>query len=126
MKRRDRSLLFSLRRLAVYLHLFVLLCLCGCARYATRSVVLPLPNREVIALEPDDIVRIMRRAGFEEKEILKLGTALRNYIATQGAAQIRIGDRTEAIFGVSGGYVHVSGYRRGGFVYDVQRGAVFN
>lgn len=80
----------------------------------------PLPNREVADLSADAVVAIMTRAGFGSEDILELGPALRNSIAAIGAAQIRLGSKTEALFAVIGDNLHVSSRRRGSFVYDLK------
>jgi hypothetical protein len=80
----------------------------------------PLPNRDVAALTPRDIITAMARAGFEKETILELGPRLRNYLAETGAAGIRIGAKTEALFAVIGQNLHVSSRRRGSFVYDLK------
>lgn len=80
----------------------------------------PLPNHEVADLSPDAVVAIMTRAGFSADNILDLGPALRNSIAATGAAQIRLGSKTEALFAVVGDNLHVSSRRRGSFVYDLK------
>ena len=83
--------------------------------------VVGLSNRDVAALSSDDIVRIMRRAGFSDEQILKLGTELRNALLTSGAAQIKKG-QVEAIYAVHGEYVFITTRLRGSFVYDLRRG----
>ena len=82
----------------------------------------PLPNHEVAALDSDDIVRIMKRAGFSDEQILEHGTELRNTLATSGAVQIRIGEYVEAIFAVSARYLHITTRLRGSFMYDFETG----
>jgi len=83
--------------------------------------VTPVPNRDVAALTADDVVLVMRRAGFTDDELLKLGPALRNAIATNGAARIRYGKKTEALVAVVGDFLHVSSRRRGSFIYDLKK-----
>ncbi len=92
----------------------------GCAGDPAGRV-MALPNAQVTALTADDVVRVMQRAGFSDQQILDLGTDLRNCIASCGAAQIRVGDKTEAIFAVNGKYLHASSRRRGSFIYDLEK-----
>ena len=83
--------------------------------------VVGLSNRDVAALSSDDVVRIMRRAGFSDEQILKLGTDVRNTLLTSGAAQIKKG-QVEAIFAVHGEYIFITTRLRGSFIYDLRRG----
>jgi hypothetical protein len=92
----------------------------GCAAIGTQ--VLPVNNREVAALNAEDTVRVMLRAGFSESQILQLGTDLRNELARSGAAQINVGDKVEAIFAVDSDYLYVTSRLRGSFIYDLEQG----
>ncbi len=100
----------------------LLLSLVGCTHL--RQAVTPLANRQVAALDADAIVQMMQRAGFSDEQILGLGTDLRNSLAAHGAAQIRVRDKTEAIFAVHAPYIHVSSRQRGTFIYDVEKGEI--
>ena len=92
----------------------------GCAHTgAYRQRVSGFPGRKPCALCADDVVRIMRRAGFEDSEILEYGPGFRNRIATVGGARIRVGTSLEAIFAVTGDRVQVSSRRTGTFAYDL-------
>jgi len=106
------------RLLAVGLGLLPPALLVGCPS-ADREVEV-LPNQAVAALSADDVVRVMRRAGFSGQEILELGTDLRNGLATMGAVQVRMGQKVEAIFAVDGTYLHGTSRRRGSFIYDLK------
>jgi len=92
----------------------------GCA--GSGAQVVALNNTEVAALTADDVVRIMRRAGFSDQQVLDLGTDLRNTLASSGAAQIRVGEKVESIFAVSGRWLHASSRSRGSFIYDLEKG----
>ena len=70
-------------------------------------------------LSADDVVRVMWRAGFSDDQVLELGTDLRNSLAYTGAAQIVIGERVEAVFGMDGDYLYVASRMRGSFIYDL-------
>lgn len=95
----------------------------GCAQKKVSLV--PLATPRVMALEADDIVRLMLYAGFERDDILEYGTALRNGLATHGAAQMRSNNRVKAVFAVlQEGMVHVSTVGRGNFAYNVQEDCV--
>ena len=96
------------------------LILAGCANTQTR--VDPLPSHQVVALSSDNIVHVMRRAGFSDEQILEFGTDVRNGLASSGAAQVRVGDKVEAIFAVEGQYLHGTSRLRGSFIYDLSTG----
>jgi hypothetical protein len=99
----------------------------GCARTGTGIRVIPLSNRSVLALSPDDVVEIMRRAGFSDGQILEFGTDLRNGLAESGAVQIKIGKKVEAVFAINlseSNCVYISTRLRGNFIYDVDSGWV--
>ncbi len=89
----------------------------GCSQ--TRPQLMPLNNSEVAALKAEDIGCLMLRAGLPSDQILEQGADLRDALAQQGAAQIRLGTRTEAIFAVHLPYIHVSTRQRGTFIYHV-------
>ena len=84
--------------------------------------VTPLSNQDVVALSADDIIRIMRRAGFSDEQILQLGTDVRNALLLSGAAQVRLKDKVEVIFAVHDDYVFITTRLRGHFIYDVKAG----
>jgi hypothetical protein len=95
---------------------------CSRSRLPTRGTeVVALPNRQVVELNSDDVVKVMLRSGFPDEAVLELGTDLRNALAVQGSARIRIGKRTEALFAVVGDYLHVSSRTRGSFIYDLEK-----
>jgi hypothetical protein len=100
----------------------------GCAHSRSTGIrVIPLSNRSVLALNPDDVVEIMRRAGFSDAQILEYGTDLRNGLAESGAVQIKIGKKVEAVFAVNlseSNCVYISTRLRGNFIYDVDAGWV--
>jgi hypothetical protein len=76
-------------------------------------------GREVVRLNPDDVVRIMQRVGFSDDQILDLGPDLYNALLLSGAAEVFYGKRTEMIFIVSNRQVQIQSHSRGTFVYDV-------
>jgi len=100
----------------------------GCARSSSTGIqVIPLSNRSVLALSPDDVVEVMRRAGFSDGQILEYGTNLRNGLAESGAVQIKIGKKVEAVFAINlseSNCVYISTRLRGNFIYDVDAGWV--
>ena len=97
----------------------------GCARNSAGIRVIPMSNRSVLALSPDDVVEVMRRAGFSNNQIMEYGTDLRNGLAESGAVQIKIGKKVEAVFAVNlndGDYVYISTRLRGNFIYSIDSG----
>lgn len=97
----------------------------GCAGYTPGGIKLvPVSNREVIDLSPDDVVVIMRRAGFSDRQILQFGADLRNGLAQSGAVEVVVGDKHEVIFAVKGDAVYISTRLRGNFIYNVNTGWV--
>jgi len=99
----------------------------GCASTrsgkSTRFQVIPVSSQDVAALSANDIVRVMRRAGFSDEQILELGTQLRNALLLSGAVQIKRGNIVEVIFAVDDNNVHIITRLRGNFIYNVQKGS---
>ena len=80
----------------------------GCSAIPGYLTVGPIANRDTAELDADQIVDLMRRADFSDKEILHLGTDLRNALAIEGSAKIRDGRQTRAIFVVQGKCVYAA------------------
>jgi hypothetical protein len=97
----------------------------SCAAYTHRGLdIVPINNQDVLTLSSDDIVRVMRRAGFSDNQILEYGTDLHNALAHSGAAQIKIRKNPEAVFAINGDAVYISTRLRGNFIYNVKTGWV--
>jgi hypothetical protein len=99
----------------------------GCARSATGIRIVPLGNRSVLTLSADDVIQVMRRAGFSDQQILQYGPELRDGLAQSGAVQVRVNDKVEAVFAVNrdqGDCVYISTRLRGNFIYNVKSGWV--
>ena len=86
--------------------------------------IIPLNHQEVLTLSSDDIVRVMRRAGFSDNQILEYGTDLHDALSRSGAAQIKINKRLQAVFAINGDSVYISTRLRGNFIYNVKTGWV--
>jgi hypothetical protein len=100
---------------------------CGCSYLnltAHTPRVQPFANPQVVALEPEQVVALMRQAGFSDEGILKVGLDLRNALAIQGGAKVLLDGHTEALFVVHEGYVHVASWKRGSFMYNPATGIV--
>jgi len=76
-------------------------------------------NREVARLGPEDLVRIMRRVGFSDEQILDLGVDLHTALRTSGGAEVFQGKQLEMIFVVSNQQVQIQSRSRGTFIYDI-------
>ena len=96
----------------------------GCTQSAGGIQVIPISSQYVLNLTANDVVEIMRRAGFSDMQIWEHGTALREGLARSGAVQIRINGRVEAIFAINGSDVYISTGTRGYFIYNVNTGWV--
>ncbi|MHC4117931.1 MAG: hypothetical protein ACYSWO_10535 [Planctomycetota bacterium] len=95
----------------------------GCA--SSRGIqVVPLGNRSVLTLTADEVVQVMRAAGFSDEQIYQHGTAVRDGLARSGAVQVKINGTVEAVFAINGDTVYVSTRLRGHFQYNVQTGWV--
>lgn len=95
----------------------------GCTGSSSGGIKLvPVSNREVVELNPDQVVIIMRRAGFSDRQILQYGADLRNGLAQSGAVQVIVGDKHEVIFAVKGDAVYITTRLRGNFIYNVETG----
>ena len=110
---------------AVTASLLLALLTVGVVSCAQRGFeVIPLNHQEVLTLSSDDIVRVMRRAGFSDNQILEYGTDLHDALAHSGAAQIKIDKRLQAVFAINGDSVYISTRLRGNFIYNVKTGWV--
>jgi hypothetical protein len=83
--------------------------------------VIPRKNPQSATLSPDDIVRIMQRVGFQDEQILELGTDLHNAMRLAGSAVVVYKKETLAIFAADGDYVRVRS-RSGSFDYQISVG----
>ena len=107
------------------LTLFVLaLSLAGCAYTRGGIEVVPLNSRNVLELSADNVVDIMRAAGFTDEQIIEHGTAVRNGLAQAGAVQISVNGTVEAIFAAKDQDVYISTQLRGLFIYNINTGWV--
>jgi hypothetical protein len=95
----------------------------GCEK--EKGKVLGVSNHDSLAisiegvtdLTAEDLAIVMRRAGFTDEQILDLGPELHDALATQGAAEIRIKNKVQAIMAVNDNRLHVSSRGRGTFIY---------
>jgi hypothetical protein len=102
----------------------------GCGGWFKRSSddsllqlrVVPRENRDQADLRAEDILRVMERVGFSDAQILQLGPELHRALQTAGAAEIKLGQKTEMAFGVNGERLFISSRGRGAFVYNITSG----
>jgi hypothetical protein len=97
----------------------------GCSRRATGIQIIPLSSSSVLTLGTDNLVEIMRRAGFSDEQILEYGPDVHDGLAQSGAVQVRVNNRVEAVFAINrdrGDCVYISTRVRGNFIYNVGSG----
>lgn len=103
--------------------LVMALTIVGCM--STRGIqVIPLGSRGTLDLSADNIVEIMRAAGFSDAQIIEYGTEVHDGLAHSGAVQIKMGRKVEAIFAVNGNDIYISTRLRGYFIYNIDTGWV--
>jgi len=100
------------------------LSLAGCTSMRSGIEVIPLNSRNVLELSADNVVDIMRAAGFSDEQIIEYGTAVRDGLAQTGAVQINVNRRAEAIFAVKEQDIYISTQLRGLFIYNINTGWV--
>jgi hypothetical protein len=105
---------------------FLLLDGAGCANSGgsdpTAFQVVPVGSRDVAALSSNDVVRVMRRSGFSDEQILELGTQVRNALLLSGAVEVKRGRIIEAIFAVNNNSLFITTRLRGNFIYNIENG----
>jgi hypothetical protein len=111
---------------ALLLTLFLLLDGAGCANNggndSTAFQVVPVGSRDVAVMSSDDVVRVMRRSGFSDEQILVLGTQVRNALLLSGAVEIKRGKIIEVIFAVNDNNLFITTRLRGNFIYNIENG----
>lgn len=84
---------------------------------------MPIKSQNVLTLSSDDVVRVMRRAGFSDGQIMEHGTDLYDALSQSGAAQVRTRRGLRAVFAINGDSVYISS-RFGNFIYNINTGWV--
>jgi hypothetical protein len=95
---------------------------CADAGSGSKFQVIPVGSRDVAALNSDDTVRIMRRSGFSDEQIMELGTQVRNALLLSGAVEVKRGKIIEAIFAINDNNVFITTRLRGNFIYNIEKG----
>jgi hypothetical protein len=72
-------------------------------------------------LSADDIIRIMRRIGYSDDQILEVGPDVHDALLLSGAAVIGRGKRTEAVLRVNTEYVIVRSRDYGSMIYNLRQ-----
>lgn len=115
----------SILSVAMTLSLFILaLSLAGCTSMRRGIVVIPLNSQNVLDLSANNVVDIMRAAGFSDEQIIEYGTAVRDALAQTGAVRIEVNGKAEAIFAVKEQDIYISTELRGVFIYNINTGWV--
>jgi hypothetical protein len=86
--------------------------------------IFPLNSQNVLTLSSDDVVRVMRRAGFSDNQILQYGEDLHLALSQYGAAQVKIGKKLQAVFAINGDAVYISSRATGNYIYNTKTGWV--
>jgi len=97
----------------------------GCSRRAAGIQIIPLSSSSVLALSTDNLVEIMRRAGFSDEQILQYGPEVYDGLSQSGAVQVRVNKRVEVVIAINrdhGDYVYISSASRGNSIYNVNSG----
>lgn len=102
--------------------LLLLITLGGCIRSGIQVV--PVPNQDVLVLNANEIVLVLRAAGFDDEQIKTYGWSIRDGLARSGAVRILIDNVVEAGFAVRGDEVFISTRSRGYFIYNINTGWV--
>ena len=94
----------------------------GCMNRTRGFEVIPVGNRHLITLSADDVVQVMRRAGFSDDQIMELGTDVHQGLLESGAVQIKTDDKVEVVFAANGDDVYIGTRLRGNFIYNLKTG----
>jgi len=85
--------------------------------------VLPIGNRDVLDLSDDDVMKVLKKAGFSDDTISICVTEVRNGLAQTGAVQIKIDNEVELVCAIRIDDVHISSRQRGMYIYNVKTGS---
>jgi hypothetical protein len=78
------------------------------------------PGGQAAELTPDDVISVMRRAGFANPQILSLGSSLRDALRYSGAAVVLRGRQALVMCAVNADYLFVQSQGQSSFVYDIK------
>ena len=100
----------------------MLLTLGGCMRSGIQIV--PIPNQDVLSLNANQVVQILKAIGFSDQEIIDYGWSVREGLARSGRVRIMIDDVIEAGLGVKGDDVYISSRTMGFAIFNIKTGMV--
>ena len=75
---------------------------------------------QAVSLKADEVVRVLRRLGIPDEQILSLGPNLRDAIRATGAAAIVRSGRVQVMFAVNEDHLFVQSRSQGSFIYDLK------
>jgi hypothetical protein len=75
---------------------------------------------QAVDLKADEIIRVMRRIGLGDDQILSFGPVLRDAMRSTGAAAILRGDELEVMLVVNEDHLFVQSRSQGSFIYDIK------
>jgi hypothetical protein len=75
---------------------------------------------QAIDLKADEVVRLMRRIGLPDDQILTLGPSIRDALRATGAAVIVGGGQAHVMLAANEDHLFVQGRSQGSFIYDVK------
>jgi hypothetical protein len=86
--------------------------------------VIPLSNKDVLAVSDEDITQMFEKAGFSHSDFFepKHIKEVRNGLAESGAVQIKFGNKVQATVAANlnqGNQVYVTSRKRGAFIYNM-------
>ena len=121
-------LLKTVSKKSTWLILILALAVAGCTPDTTspssKLRLSPLNNQDTVNLNANDIVSIMRSAGFSDDQILEHGTRMHQDLLESGAVQLKVDDKIEAIFAVNNNYIYIATRMRGSFIYNTKTGQI--
>lgn len=91
---------------------------------SAKVEIVPVPNQDVIVLNAEETIQILRAAGFSDNQILEYGPAIREGLAKSGAVRILIDKVVEAGLATKGDDIYISTRSRGYFIYNINTGWV--
>ncbi len=75
---------------------------------------------QAVVLKADEVVRVMRRLGLVDDQILSLGPNLRDALRSTGAAALARNGRPEVMLAVNEDHLFVQTRSQGSFIYDLK------
>jgi hypothetical protein len=89
----------------------------GCAPEPPKPIVDAVAAPQQVELTPDDVVNVLRRAGFTNQEILEIGPQVRDAVAASGGVSITFNGKVQAILAAENGLLYITAAGRGTYMY---------